>query len=135
MKRIAIWGLVLGAVLAAYVRGYLWGMWDGIGKHAIEEAKICCANLDFYTNGMSPQAREYMKARLYWNSAQHIPAKDFAFERDYGPIDLTVLGTLLAAKDPTASYATYYEEAKAKHLRPRGPNVQPQGMPRPARQP
>ncbi len=59
--------LIVAICLAdiAYIAGFIIGQRDGMAKHAIEEARICTANVDFRTYNLTPHAREHKKARLY----------------------------------------------------------------------
>ena len=65
----------IGAVLCGAVIGWsacCYAVYRPQPYQPVEEAKICCYNLETHSDTIAPQLREYMKARLYSVSASHI---------------------------------------------------------------
>lgn len=73
-----------------------------------EELKLTAANLERNSLDMSPQLREYLKARSYTLLAGGI-RKGWVdgYRVDYGPIDRKVLGDLIIVKGPESDEDLY----------------------------
>lgn len=91
-------GLVIGLLVGSIVgsKGASFGA-------ALQENKVAAVNLKFHNDDLSPQLREYLKARIYCNvnafypnTAGYLLQKDW----DFGPVDKSVLGKMLVFKDP-----------------------------------
>jgi hypothetical protein len=96
-------GLALGAT-AGSVGGCRYQQFN----LALQENKVAAANLkmntDFYggTN-LSPQLREFLKARIYCNVYNYYPSSSGYLLRkdwDFGPVDRTFLSNVVFWKDP-----------------------------------
>lgn len=88
----------------------------------IEEAKICYINLDQDQQSLSPQLREYLKARLY-SAASHYITEGWldGWQIDFGPVDDSVLGGVVAIKNASETREVY-EAALSQHPRGAGRN-------------
>jgi hypothetical protein len=91
-------GLVIGLIV-----GSIFGSKGASFGAALQENKVAAANLKFYGTNLTPQLREYLKARIYCNvntfypnTAGYLLQKDW----DFGPVDKSVLGKILVFKDP-----------------------------------
>ena len=92
--------------------GYLFGFRNGNFAAGLEENKIAALRLtekDFGISPemaipMSPEFREFLKGRIYYNIASKFP-NDAGYllrsDWDFGPVDQTVLKRPIYAKDPT----------------------------------
>lgn len=75
---------------------------------ALQENKVAAANLKtdadlFGGTNLTPQFREYLKARIYCNVYNYFSSDRGYLLRtdwDFGPVDRTVLGTVGVWKDP-----------------------------------
>jgi hypothetical protein len=116
MKRIISTVVILLIVLSAvFVGGFALGLRDGLPKHAVEEFKMCHMNLTFNATNLTPQTREYLKSRLYWNAVVHIPANCFPeYQFDFGPVDDLALAGVDGIKDCSTSLEVY-NAAMEKH--------------------
>jgi hypothetical protein len=108
-----ILGLCVGVLLgfaACYSLGYF-----VTSYHPIEESKLCYLALTDHPERLQPQTREYLKARLYSNAAFWVRRSWMAgWHLDFGPVDDSALGGLIAIKD-AESTAEIYQAALAKH--------------------
>lgn len=115
MKKLITVAAVLLLLGVAFAVGFYFGVREGIPKHAIEEFKMCHVNLTRNTNSLSPQTREYLKSRLYWNAVVYIPANFFPeYQFDFGPIDESVLNGVTGIKDCSTPQEVY-DLAMQKH--------------------
>jgi hypothetical protein len=92
-------GLVIGFFVGAIV-----GSRQSSFSSALEENKVAAANLKFYGTNLTPQLREYLKARIYCNVNTFYPSTSGCLlqrDWDFGPVDKSVLGKILVFKDPT----------------------------------
>jgi hypothetical protein len=105
-------GLSVGAALTALLLWYVAGARDFF--HALEESRMANGALTQKEVQLSPQLREYLKGRLYWNAAVWIPKGWLDSDIDHGPIDETALGSLRIAKDGTENIDVYLSAIK-KH--------------------
>jgi hypothetical protein len=92
----------------------------------IEEAKLCYLNLENYSADMSPQLREYLKARLYSAAAYYVNEGWLdGWDIDFGPVDDKVLQPIYAIKN--SSYTKdIYNAALQRH--PRSDNKNTTGI-------
>ncbi len=108
-----VFGAAVGAVLTALVLWYVAGARDFF--HALEESRMAQLALVIEKKTLTPQLREYLKGRLYWNAVVWIPRGWFSgMDIDHGPIDEETLGTIVIAKDGT-SPDYVYRAAMKKH--------------------
>ena len=83
--------------------------------HSTEESKLCFAALKDDSAKLHPQTREYLKARLYWNAAVWMTRPQMSgWDFDFGPVDDSALGGIVAIKDASSS-ADVYRDALSKH--------------------
>ena len=106
-------GVALGFLLgvgACYGFGYF-----AASYHPIEESKLCYLALTDHPDRLQPQTREYLKSRLYSNAANWVrPSWMTGWQLDFGPVDDTALGGVVAIKDASSS-AEIYHAALTKH--------------------
>ena len=109
-----ILGLLLGGVVTYCVT--LYTIHRNQEYDPIKEAKICLINLEGDDpKHLSPQLREYLKARLYSNASDHINKGWFAGRKlDYGPVNLDILGNVYAIKN-ASDPNDLYESAMERH--------------------
>ena len=128
MTRVAIFlgGMIAGAIITTV--GLYFAFFD---FHVLEEIKVCRANIE--KPDISPQLRECLKERLYWNVAVWMRhRRDFftgSSRLDYGPIETNALGTARGIKDCSSS-----EEVYRGALTKFGMNMKPQPSLSPRRQ-
>jgi len=91
-------GLTIGLLI-----GSIGGCKSASFGAALQENKVAAANLKCCGTNLTPQLREYLKARIYCNvntfypnTAGYLLQKDW----DFGPVDRSVLGKILVFKDP-----------------------------------
>ena len=83
--------------------GFFVGWRQASFQVALWENKVSAANLKFQSEKMSPQLREYLKARIYSNVRCFYPSKRgylLAKDWDFGKVDRAVLGDVVTFKDP-----------------------------------
>lgn len=81
----------------------------------IQEANICYYNLETKSASLDPQLREYLKARLYSASANHINEGWLdGWEINFGPVDDHILFPVLAIKNASPT-KDVYEAALERH--------------------
>ena len=106
-------GLAVGFLLgvgACYGFGYF-----ATSYHPIEESKLCYLALTDHPDRLQPQTREYLKARLYSNAANWVhPSWMAGWQLDFGPVDDTALGGVIAIKDSTGT-SEIYQAALTRH--------------------
>jgi hypothetical protein len=115
MKQRTIIG-ILGGVLVGAAIGYYLGLFHGHRQHAVEEVKIAANILGNESDDVvSSQLREYLKGRMYWNSALYLP-KSWAVGLvvDYGVVDETILRGVDYRKEPTISHDELAARAHGK---------------------
>ena len=106
-------GLMLGLVIGM-LGSWSFGLFS-TRYHPIEETKLCYVALKDQSANLSPQTREYLKARYYWNAAVWIsPSWMAGLRADFGPVDDSVLAGLDPYKDASSS-AEVYEQAQRIH--------------------
>jgi hypothetical protein len=100
------WPRIIAAVLIAGI-GFLAGAYRGVNKGVfnagLQENKIAAACLRADDLSLSPEFREYLKGRIYYNLASKYPNdRGYLLRRDwdFGPVDLGVLKRRIYAKDP-----------------------------------
>jgi len=97
-----------------------WGLFS-TSYHPVEESKLCYHALTSRTGKLEPQAREYLKTRLYSNAATWVsPSWIQDWRINFGPVDEAALQGLDAIKD-AESPGDVYRKAMQKH----GYKVQP----------
>ncbi len=121
-------GFILG--IGTGVTSYFYVLGD---RYAIEEIKVCEANLAYHNP--SPQLREYLKTRLYWNAAHNMRYRDDFFtgslKLDYGPVDTHILGEISGIKDAASPRDIYtmalarFEIKETQHVPPEERGVPP----------
>jgi hypothetical protein len=108
MKRSLTISLLIAGFVAGLGTGFVGGCRHQQFDLALQENKVAAANLkantDFYggTN-LSPQLREFLKARIYCNVYNYYPSTSGYLIRkdwDFGPVDRNILGTVGFWKDP-----------------------------------
>ena len=102
MKKLTIIFLVFGCVLAGVALGYWLGWRQACFEIALRENKVATVNLKFCGTNLTPQLREYLKARVYCNVYTHYPSQQgYLLQKDwdYGPVDRDTLGHVLVFKD------------------------------------
>jgi len=72
-----------------------------------EELKFAVLNLEQHSSEMSPQLREYLKARAYTLLIGGIRSEWVDGRVDYGPVDSKVLGPIIAVKGPESNDDIY----------------------------
>jgi len=101
-------GLLIGGSGATYSCYMLF--WD---SHALEEIKIAHAYLNSSNDKLSPQLKEYLKGRLYWNMNQWMRYRDDFFigsmHPDFGPIETDKLNGISGIKDSTPPDEIYHD--------------------------
>jgi hypothetical protein len=96
-------GLALGGT-AGFVGGCRYQQFN----LALQENKVAAANLKMNTDlhggtNLSPQLREFLKARIYCNVYNYYPGYSGCLLRkdwDFGPVDRTFLSNVAFWKDP-----------------------------------
>ncbi|MEP6671055.1 MAG: hypothetical protein ABJF10_17985 [Chthoniobacter sp.] len=104
-----LFGFLLGACsVTAY--GWLAGYVHSSQPYQpVEEAKICYAALRYAPDRLTPQLREYLKGRLYWNAAYWIqPSWLVGWHIDFGPVDESLLDNVPWAKDASPGDEVYH---------------------------
>ena len=97
--RIAAGLLLLGIGFAA---GVMWGWRRGQFQAGLEENKIAAVNLQDNHLNISPDLREYLKGRIYYNIATKFPNDRGYLLRgdwDFGPVDLSKWSRQIYVKD------------------------------------
>jgi len=83
----------------------------------VEEAKICYHNLVEHRDTMSPQLREFLKARLYSTAASYIDEGWLdGWTIDFGPVDDSILSPIYSIKNASETN-NVYQSALHKHPR------------------
>lgn len=103
VKKLTVICLVLGGVLFGLVVGLALGWRQASFQSALQENKVAAANLKFYGTNLTPQLREYLKARVYCNVYTFYPSTPgylLQDDWDFGKIDRDALGQILVYKDP-----------------------------------
>jgi hypothetical protein len=103
MKRPGVILLLLGGVLLGVALGFFLGWRQAAFQIALQENKVATWNLKFNGTNLTPQLREYLKARVYCNVYTYYPSKHgYLLEKDwdYGKVDRDVLGQVTVFKDP-----------------------------------
>jgi hypothetical protein len=100
MKLVIIFvvGLAIGLLI-----GSVCGSKSASFGAALQENKVAAANLKFYGMNLTPQLREYLKARIYCNVNTFYPdTPGYLLQKDwdFGPVDKKILGKILVFKDP-----------------------------------
>ena len=104
MKKLSVIIYVLGGVGFGVVIGAVLGWRQGSFQVALQENKVATANLKFYGTNLTPQLREYLKARVYCNVSAFYPSTPgylLQQDWDYGKVERDALGHILVCKDPT----------------------------------
>lgn len=107
--------LIATACVSSLV-GFYVGTVNGIEIHAVEESKLAELALSEPEGvKLSPQLKEYLKGRLYWNSAIHMgDGYVSGLLKDYGPLDSNALEGVIYAKEPTIGDSAIREAALRK---------------------
>lgn len=108
MKKSLAMVLITTGFLAGIGAGFVGGCRYRQFKLALHENKLAAANLHMNTylhsgTNLSPQLREFLKARIYCNVRNLYPNDSGYLLRkdwDFGPVDRPVLGKVLVWKDP-----------------------------------
>lgn len=98
--RIAAGLLLLGIGFAA---GFMWGWRRGQFQAGLEENKVAAVNLQDNHLNLSPDLREYLKGRIYYNLATKFPDDRGYLRRgdwDFGPVDPSKWSRQIYAKGP-----------------------------------
>lgn len=116
MKSILAWIFFPCVALALYCGTQLE---NEVKQHpGAEELKLSILNLERATPDMSPQLREYLKARSYTLLAQGIRSEWVDRQVDYGPIDREVLGSVNVVKGPGSDLDLYCLAMEAAGIKP-----------------
>ena len=103
---------LLGGIAVGVAIGFFVGWRQASFQLALWENKVAAVNLKFGSDKMSPQLREYLKARIYSNVRCFYPSRRgylLAKDWDFGKVDRVALGDLVTFKDPY--YQTWDWEA------------------------
>jgi hypothetical protein len=95
--------LVMVGLLCGFFIGAVFGSKQASFGAALQENKVATANLKFYGTNLTPQLREYLKARIYCNVKTFYPNKaGYLLQKDwdFGSVNKSVLGKILVFKDP-----------------------------------
>lgn len=111
--------LASGCLLAgvSFVVGACWGHDRGEFRAGLEENKIAAACLKAQDLSLSPDLREFLKGRIYYNLASKYPNKrGYLLRRDwdFGAVDSAIMKRRIYVKDP--AYAAESFEAATRHL-------------------
>lgn len=105
MKSVLTWIFLPCVALAFYCGTQLR---DEVGQHpGAEELKLTIGNLERASPEMSPQLREYLKARSYTLLIGGIRSEWVDSKVDYGPIDREILGSVNVVKGPESDEDLY----------------------------
>ena len=111
--------ILISTAFVSGLIGFYVGTFNGVEIHAVEEsrlARLALSEEDGFK--LSPQLKEYLKGRLYWNSAIHIgDGYVSSLLKDYGPVDSNLLDGVIYAKDPTSGDSAIREIALKKMKR------------------
>lgn len=103
MKRTLVVLAVLCGLMIGVGFGFVLGFKKGSFQVALQENKIATVNLKFNSTNITPQLREYLKARVYYNVHRYYPSKKGYLNQvdwDYGRVDREVLRNIAVFKDP-----------------------------------
>lgn len=103
-------GFICGAIIFSGLAYY--AMFD---SHTLDEFKVSYSNLK--NKDISPQLREYLKERIYWNMAVWMRKRNDFFNGyypDFGPVNKEILGNVSGIKDCSTSKEVY-EQAMKRH--------------------
>jgi hypothetical protein len=103
MKKFLVLSFVLLAFIIGMGSGFVMGWRYRQFDLALQENKIAAANLKFRAANLSPEFREYLKARIYCNVYNYYPGdQGYLVQKDwdFGPVDKGVLGSINVWKDP-----------------------------------
>ena len=93
----------IGLALFGFAAGWLRGFASGRFEAGLEENKIAAACLRAEDLTLSPDFREYLKGRIYYNLASKFPnRRGYLLRRDwdFGAVNVPVLKRRIYAKDP-----------------------------------
>ena len=116
-SRMFLPGLLTGVLLG--VAGcWLFG-WFSQRYHCVEETILCEHMLTEDGLQLTPQTREYLKARYYWNAAHWVsPSWMSGMDQDFGPVDDKLLGGMRPYKEPADSVEVYQSAKQRMGLPP-----------------
>lgn len=117
MKRLRLILSVLLFGVVGFATGYVWGFTSGRFQAGLEENKIAAADLRATDLELSPDLREYLKGRIYYNLASKFPNQRGYLLRhdwDFGQVDAAVVERRVYAKDPNYPSETF--DAATEHL-------------------
>ena len=108
-------------VIAAFVIGGLVGATVGLAisvtkfaaNERLNEFKVVQANLS-PDRKLSPQLREFLKARLYYVAMSLGPHDTAGMQVDFGPVDESLLGEADPRKEPVG-YAELYQDVLKRY--------------------
>lgn len=111
MRSFIIYGSIAAIIaFVSFVAGFAVGLERGAFQAALQENKIAASSLRTEDLDLSAGFREYLKGRIYYNIATRYP-NDHGYllrrDWDFGPVDMTILGRPIYAKDPTAGIDSY----------------------------
>lgn len=113
--RWAIAAAALTAISMAIAMSLMKEQLTSESRHALEEVRMSHQVLTDSQVNMNPQAREYLKGRMYWNASVWVPTGWLdGMNIDLGPVDEGVLAGLQVAKDGS-TVAEVYQAAIKKH--------------------
>ena len=109
MKTLLAW-ICIPLTLCSFYLGWSFG-WDNRASQdqhpGAEELKITIHNLESNPSTLSPQLKEYLKARSYALLIDGVRAGWVDGAVDHGPIDRELLGDLMVVKGPSSDEELY----------------------------
>ena len=116
MKSVLAW-MFLPCLALAFYCGAKIG--DEVKQHpGAEELKLTVHNLEAHSSEMSPQLREYLKARSYTLLIGGIRSGWVNDRVDYGPIDRKILGPVAVVKGAESDDDLYRLAMDAAGIKP-----------------
>lgn len=103
MKRLLSLSPGLLLALVGLAAGWILGFKSGKFQAGLEENKIAAACLRAEDLTLSPDFREYLRGRIYYNLASKYPnRRGYLLRRDwdFGPVNVALLKRRVYAKDP-----------------------------------
>ena len=117
MRSFIMYGSIAAIIaFVSFVAGFAVGHKQGAFQAALQENKIAVGCLKWKPDlNLSPEFREYLKGRIYYNIATRYPNDRgylFSSDWDFGPVDLDVLPSRIYAKDPYVDSESFTDATK-----------------------
>ena len=109
--------ILLAGLAVGFVAGGIWGWRHQEFSLALQENKLAVNNLTLNATNISPEFREYLKARIYCNIYNYYPGKaGYLIKKDwdFGPVDVHILGRIAVWKDPDGKVFDWDSAVKDK---------------------